>query len=224
MSLLQKISPLPKRAAHKVLKLLSSMGFDQRIQVPPDAHVSFALVYKDMVIGHLSLRDGRWSFAYTDEFRSSRKIKPLMMFPDVEKVYQSEELWPFFQMRIPSLKQPVVRALIEKEHIDQNNLVELLRRFGRRHHHQSIRAERDEPVAIFKSARARVIHRAISEGERKESKRANHASRASESGWPLPLCRKLCMLGSCRPSLAIRYEKQARVSPTPNGDARVYAH
>jgi len=108
------------------------MGFDQRIQVPPDAHVSFALVYKDMVIGHLSLRDGRWSFAYTDEFRSSRKIKPLMMFPDVEKVYQSEELWPFFQMRIPSLKQPVVRALIEKEHIDQNNLVELLRRFGRR--------------------------------------------------------------------------------------------
>ena len=132
MSLLQKISPLPKRAAHKVLKLLSSMGFDQRIRVPPDAHVSFALVYKDMVIGHLSLRDGRWSFAYTDEFRSSRKIKPLMMFPDVEKVYQSEELWPFFQMRIPSLKQPVVRALIEKEHIDQNNLVELLRRFGRR--------------------------------------------------------------------------------------------
>ena len=26
-----------------------------------------------------------------------------MMFPDVEKVYQSEELWPFFQMRIRAL-------------------------------------------------------------------------------------------------------------------------
>ncbi len=132
MSLLERISPLPKRAAHKVLKLLSAMGFDQRIQVPLDAHVSFALVYKDMVIGYLSLKDGRWSFAYSDEFRSSRKINPIMMFPDVDKVYESTELWPFFQMRIPSLKQPVVRALIEKEHIDQNNLVELLRRFGRR--------------------------------------------------------------------------------------------
>src|SRR5208337_316275 len=30
--------------------------------------------------------------------------------------------------------------------------------------------------------------------------------------------------GSCRPSLSIRSEKQARVSPTPNGGARVYTH
>ena len=35
---------------------------------------------------------------------------------------------------------------------------------------------------------------------------------------------KLCMSRSCRPSLAIRYEKQASASPTPNGSARVYAH
>jgi len=42
--------------------------------------------------------------------------------------------------------------------------------------------------------------------------------------YPLPLCRKLCMSGSYRPSLAIRDEKQARLSPTPNGGARVYAH
>ena len=33
-------------------------------------------------------------------------------------------------------------------------------------------------------------------------------------------CRKLSMSGSCRPSLAMRYQKQARVSPTPNGGAR----
>src|SRR5208337_3599936 len=37
-------------------------------------------------------------------------------------------------------------------------------------------------------------------------------------------CRKPGMSGSCRPSLAIRYEKQARVSPRPNGGARVHAH
>ena len=37
-------------------------------------------------------------------------------------------------------------------------------------------------------------------------------------------CRKLCISGSFRPSLSIRYEKQARVSPRPNGGARVDAH
>src|SRR5208282_4588742 len=37
-------------------------------------------------------------------------------------------------------------------------------------------------------------------------------------------CRTLCMSGSCRPSLAIRYEKQARVSPAPIGGARAHAH
>src|SRR5208282_5122038 len=49
-----------------------------------------------------------------------------------------------------------------------------------------------------------------------------------ESGWLLPpgrnlafRCRKLWMSGSCRPSLATRYEKQARAPPRPNGGARV---
>ena len=36
--------------------------------------------------------------------------------------------------------------------------------------------------------------------------------------------RTLWISGSCRPSLAIRGEKQARVSPRPNGGARVVAH
>jgi len=34
-------------------------------------------------------------------------------------------------------------------------------------------------------------------------------------------CRKLTMSGACEESLAIRYEEQARVPPTPNGGARV---
>ena len=47
----------------------------------------------------------------------------------------------------------------------------------------------------------------------------NSSRRSQDSG---DLVVNLCMSGPHRPSLAIWYEKQARVSPTPNGDARVY--
>jgi len=35
-------------------------------------------------------------------------------------------------MRVPSLKQPSIRAIVGRERIDEHNQVELLRRFGRR--------------------------------------------------------------------------------------------
>jgi len=55
-----------------------------------------------------------------------------MIFPDVHKTYETSELWPFFKMRVPSLKQPSIRAIVGRERIDEHNQVELLRRFGRR--------------------------------------------------------------------------------------------
>lgn len=47
------------------------------------------------------------------------------------QAYTSEELYPFFIQRIPSLSQPKVKEVIEKEKIDQTNIVELLKKFGR---------------------------------------------------------------------------------------------
>ncbi len=132
MSLLEKVASFHSRAARKILRFVASVGIDARAEVPPGVRVRFALVYHDLIIGFLSYDDGRWHFKYTDEFRSVGELQPLIMFPDVDKVHESEELWPFFQMRIPSLKQPAVRAVIAKEQIDPKNLVQLLRRFGRR--------------------------------------------------------------------------------------------
>ena len=55
-----------------------------------------------------------------------------MQFPDPGKTYESEELWPFFGLRIPSLAQPSVKAVVKREHLDEKDKVQLLRRFGRR--------------------------------------------------------------------------------------------
>jgi hypothetical protein len=52
-----------------------------------------------------------------------------MAFPDVDKVYESKELWQFFVMRILSPEQPEVEEIIKHEHIKEDDAVSLLRRF-----------------------------------------------------------------------------------------------
>ena len=51
--------------------------------------------------------------------------------PDLDKVYKKETLWPFFLVRIPGLKQPAIKEIIEKENIDSQNEAALLKRFGK---------------------------------------------------------------------------------------------
>lgn len=64
--------------------------------------------------------------------RGQDLVRPLIDFPDVEKVYRQRDLWPFFLSRIPSLAQPKVQEAIVREGLDARNEVELLRFFGRR--------------------------------------------------------------------------------------------
>ena len=98
--------------------------------VKEDEYAHFTISYKDLEIGSLELKDGLWHFSYSDEFKEQNQIPPLPDFPDVQKVYTKDELWPFFIIRIPSLKQPKVQKIISKEEIDSTSQVELLKRFG----------------------------------------------------------------------------------------------
>jgi HipA-like protein len=98
----------------------------------PERDAAFALLLGKVHVGVLSRSEGQWKFVYSDEFRRHEELRPLVSFPDKTAVYQAEELWPFFAMRIPSLKQPAIRERIEREHIDQRDRVKLLRRFGAR--------------------------------------------------------------------------------------------
>jgi HipA-like protein len=118
---------------NKLKKILfkRSEGFEN-LKTPQNMEARFELSYKDLKIGYLSLANGEWSFAYSNEFKKQNRLLPMIDFPDVNKVYESEELWPFFTSRIPSQSQPEIQFAIRQNKIDGDNEVSLLEFFGRR--------------------------------------------------------------------------------------------
>lgn len=117
--------------ALKALLRFRSEGHEG-IGTPRDEDAEFVLAYEELPVGYLRLHEGRWQYRYAREFRHQSQVKPLVDFPDVDKVYESTDLWPFFLSRIPSLAQPQVQEVIHKEGLDEHSDVDLLRRFGTR--------------------------------------------------------------------------------------------
>ncbi|MBD1432315.1 HipA N-terminal domain-containing protein [Sphingobacterium sp. DN00404] len=102
----------------------------------------FQLKYDRLLIGELSYDNQKWTFTYSEDFKKvQHKYNHIAGFSNVDKLYQSEELWPFFQSRIPGLKQPAVKEILIKEHIDANNKFELLKRFGKESIHNPYELE-----------------------------------------------------------------------------------
>jgi HipA-like protein len=120
------------RSLRRIRKLWSSSESNPSSKTPVNELAKFGLGYGSLHVGTLKLENGVWEFQYTDDFKAQIKdgIKPLLAFPDVEKMYRSEELWEFFAVRIPSLQQPAIQRIIEEEKLDKDNEVILLRRFG----------------------------------------------------------------------------------------------
>ncbi len=117
----------------KIKSLLSKDDVPSPSLVRLESTASFVLMVDRIKVGFLSNRDGMWEFSYTDEFRDrSEEYHAIVGFPDLNKTYQSVTLWPFFQIRIPGLKQPAVQEVLKKESINANNQVDLLKRFGRK--------------------------------------------------------------------------------------------
>jgi HipA-like protein len=110
-------------------KLWKSEG-QEAMSTPEDVEVIFQLTYRKLEVGILSLKAGKWTFQYAEAFKAQDKIKPLTDFPDLNKVYISRELYPFFLSRIPGAGQTRFQETIKREHVNPNNLVELLKRFG----------------------------------------------------------------------------------------------
>lgn len=92
---------------------------------------SFILSIDNVEVGVLKYNIEWWTFEYSAHFKQKKdEYRKIIGFPNLDKVYQSKSLWPFFRVRIPGLKQPAIREIIEKEHINKENQVELLKRFG----------------------------------------------------------------------------------------------
>lgn len=108
-------------------------GWRKEIAPPaPEAEAVFLLTHGDLIIGKLSAKQGLWHFEYSDEFKRQKDLRPILEMPDVQKVYQSPNLWQFFAMRIPSLGQPDIEEILEREHILETDSIRLLDRFGKR--------------------------------------------------------------------------------------------
>ncbi len=115
----------------KLFQKDQSTGSD--LHLPKEEEQRFTLYLKDLKVGELSCEKGVWTFAYSEDFKArSDEFYPIVGFPDLNKVYKSKSLWPFFLIRIPGLGQPRVREIIKAEHLDINNEAQLLRRFGRK--------------------------------------------------------------------------------------------
>lgn len=113
-------------------KAMEWWGMKQDLTAPPDIQAEFELVLGDIPVGMLSVRDGQWHFLYSDEFRELPAYRPLVEFPDLHKEYIQEELWQFFASRIPSTLQPDVEDVLQREHIEEDDIIALLKRFGKR--------------------------------------------------------------------------------------------
>lgn len=92
----------------------------------------FELLLEDKVIGTLEYKNNKWIFRYSDEYKKEKFMLPLLNFPDINKVYEFEDLVPFFATRIPNLNQPYHQKKIDKYNGDKNNLVSLLKIFGKK--------------------------------------------------------------------------------------------
>lgn len=103
---------------------------DYEIEVPSD-NFSFVIKIESLIIGFLRVKEGLWTFEYSNDFKNQNKYHRLVGFSDLNKTYESSTLWPFFKVRIPGLKQPIIKEILKKENIDHKDEVALLKRFGR---------------------------------------------------------------------------------------------
>ncbi len=97
-----------------------------------EEQAEFLLFLSNLLVGKLSVIEGRWQFKYSDEFKLKTELRPLVEFPDLDRVYENDELWQFFASRIPSTEQPDVETVLESENIAEDDLIALLKRFGKR--------------------------------------------------------------------------------------------
>lgn len=90
----------------------------------------FQLKHQENTIGYLNYDGSIWTFDYSDWFKNQDDLQPLFEFPLKDKLYTSSELWPFFESRIPSIKQPKVQEYLQTHPSDRDNKVKLLELFG----------------------------------------------------------------------------------------------
>jgi HipA-like protein len=96
---------------------------------PPTLQVLFG----DKQVAELLKDRGKFVFRYLDTF-SAMRLSPLPGFPDIstERVYVSDQLFPFFSERIPDRGRPEIQQLIKQLQLRQDDELQLLAELSRR--------------------------------------------------------------------------------------------
>ena len=86
----------------------------------------FDLMLGSMLVGVLLYDNGMWSFAYSDAYKAQNKYEPLVNFPNLDQVYKSDQLWPFFASRLPGVSE------LEESEKKNPDVLALLKKYGQR--------------------------------------------------------------------------------------------
>lgn len=113
------------------LKRFLNPAFNRNLKVKEGKEAELQLMLGNLEVGRLWYKNGKWIFKYSAEFKETPGIKTLADFPDIHKTYENQELWPFFSSRIPSTARPRVKKVLEREGINDSDLLSLLIRFGK---------------------------------------------------------------------------------------------
>jgi len=97
------------------------------------------LVWKDpkskrrYVVGELS-RNGQFEFSYANEVHAAidAGFELLIAFPDIDKTYKNENLFPVFASRLPDPKRKGIEAILKKYGVSEYDAYKLLKSSGAR--------------------------------------------------------------------------------------------
>lgn len=97
----------------------------------------FVLLYQPsdhtrVEVGELTFDGTAWAFAYSDDYRRHEDLRPIEGFPDLDRVYRSTVLFPFFAVRVPDAEREDVKRKLQADRVQDPEPSDLLRIFGRR--------------------------------------------------------------------------------------------
>ena len=98
---------------------------ENNLQAVKGSKGRFDLLLGSLLVGVLLYDDGMWSFSYSDEYKAQNKYEPLVNFPNLDQVYKSDQLWPFFASRLPGVSE------LNEEERKHPDVLALLKKYGR---------------------------------------------------------------------------------------------
>ena len=108
------------------LRLIVEHGDDHtEIEIPslrherPEQRREFRVIWQDQQtrrlehVGWLEFTGAEFRFSYLDEARSNPRFRPFPAFPLLEETYTSEDLFPYFAVRLTSAADPEYDAVLD---------------------------------------------------------------------------------------------------------------